>query len=202
MRRRFVFRLGRLLRVRELQEEQARGAWTVAEAEARALEARAASLVESLEAGRRDQAAHLAGPDPTSPGTLLAGQIALEAQARALQAASREAAGARREADELGEAWRARERERRALQELSEREAARHRSALERAEEAERDERSQALTEDGGADSQGNSSGPRPGTDGFPTAGTLFRRHSDRSPVAGSLGSPSPGGAGTPSPDQ
>lgn len=141
MRRHFVFRLARLLRVRSIQEEVARGEWVNAEAAAREAE----NHESALEARLRDSREHLGAgilsePGGVSPTAVLASHAALDAQVRGLSAAKETAHGARSHAEALARTWRERERERRALAELAERERLRHSRDLEKAEEADRDE--------------------------------------------------------------
>ena len=173
MKRRFEFKLARLLRVRSIQEEEARGEWAGAEASANAAERAESALAEHLRADREALSTGLASASTGfSPATLLAQHAALDAQVRALATAGSRAQGLRRAADERARVWRERERERRALEELSQRERRRHLQALERAEEAERDELVRARLR---RESQADSSATAPKSDGTGGAGKPFR---------------------------
>lgn len=172
MKRRFEFRLDRLLRVRGIQEEVARGEWSAAEADARVAETTHRELLQRLANEREGLSARLrAGAGGLAPASILEAHRVLDVQARRIATARTRAAKGRARADALAARWREVDRERRSLVELEERERARHRTALERAEEVEQDERARS----GAEDSFPNSS-PRPrGSDG---AGKLRTRAS------------------------
>jgi flagellar biosynthesis chaperone FliJ len=134
--RRFAFRLARVLRVRELVEAEARAAWAASELVAERAAAEAASAAEALRAARSGMVA----PGALAPRRRLIDErvVATLATTAALR---RESALTRRsQADRLALFWRARERDRRALDGLRERARARWRLGLRRREAIELDE--------------------------------------------------------------
>ena len=178
MKRRFEFKLARLLRVRTIQEEVARAEWAAAEAEATRAESELEALHSNLRAERRRLGHRLAGR--LTGANVLSSHAALDAQLVALEQAAASARQARKRADVLVQAWRAREQERRALVELHERGRARHRRELERDEEETRDAIFQGRL---ALDSQGNSSAAPSRTDGTRTKDSPFPRTSEPQPA-------------------
>lgn len=139
MKRAFTFRLARVARVREVFEEEARGALAAALLDLREAEARYDALREELDAGVRAQAHAQTAKDLDVPG-LLAHERALETLQRRLAEARLAAAEARAVAEEQRSIWQARKRDRQALDELADRDKQRHLGELARAENAEADE--------------------------------------------------------------
>lgn len=139
MRRRFAFALARLARVRELEEREARGRWAAAEREAAGAEAELGRRREALDRARGELGA-LRGAGRLEPARVLACERVLADHEARVRAALERARTLRLQADELRGAWRERERDRRALEELEARGRERHRVALRAAEAAELDE--------------------------------------------------------------
>ena len=142
MKRRFAFRLARVRRIRELHERVARGTWAAAERAAReAEETRDVTSREVAEA--RARVARELGASTQRPlntrGVLLSQRV-VDAQVARLAACLETARTARIRARHLMAAWRERETDRRALEELEERARERHDHELERADQAELDE--------------------------------------------------------------
>ncbi|MEW6073126.1 MAG: hypothetical protein AB1726_11130 [Planctomycetota bacterium] len=142
MKRHFEFRLSRLRRVREIDEQVARAVWTAAEAESR-------EATEMLEEAR--SAVHQARADLSSvldpaaraaldPRRVLLSLTSIETMIEGVRKRRESALTLRNQADQLAVAWREREVERRGLAELEERARTRHRTALERGENAAIDE--------------------------------------------------------------
>ena len=100
----FRFRLARLLRVREVEEELARERWRTAERAARAAEGRAdlrrGELARSLELLRAEQAR-----ERIDPARVLAADVAIEAQRAALQGALEHARAARLVSEQARAGW-------------------------------------------------------------------------------------------------
>jgi flagellar export protein FliJ len=155
LKRRFDFKLARLMRVRTIQEEVARGEWSMAEAEALQAEAAELALREELQASRHELGVQVLEGGSLSTAAVLASHRALDAQLTGIDAAAASSRTCRQQADKLAQIWRKTEQDRRGLQELAEREKVRHRIQLEREEEAARDEASQGRFS---MDSQGDSS--------------------------------------------
>ncbi len=143
MKRRFEFKLARLMRVRTIQEEVARGEWSMAEAVALQSEAAELALREELQASRHALGVQVLEGESLSTAAVLASHCALDTQLSGIDAAAATALTRRQQADELAEIWRRTEQDRRGLEELSGRESVRHRQGIEREEEAARDESSQ-----------------------------------------------------------
>jgi flagellar export protein FliJ len=174
--RRFHFRLSRVRRVRELEERQARAAWGAAQsAAAEAAEARE-TLSARLRAARRDHVEGLASGG-SRPGTLLVEQRTLDRQVLELGAASELARTRADQAAALAEAWRERERARRALEELERRARDRFRTELRARETAEMDE----IAGMRDAQARRQAARERRETDSSSTAGRADQK--DRSPV-------------------
>jgi flagellar export protein FliJ len=137
VKRRFEFRLARLRRVREINEQVARAARAAAERESR----RATALLEQARGEVEEARRCLSGsPGPLQPQRILHSLGAIETM---LQDVGRKREGAltrEAQARELAEAWREREVDRRALEQLENRARDRHRAELERRENAETDE--------------------------------------------------------------
>jgi flagellar export protein FliJ len=135
---RFRFALERLKRVRAVEERIARAALANAERAARAAEDAVVDHRRIVDAGRAAAAGAADGP-------LLARSAELDRRAldhllRVLVARREAWLSTRGQADRLGDAWRARERDRRALEELEGRLKTRFRREAERAEAAALDE--------------------------------------------------------------
>jgi flagellar biosynthesis chaperone FliJ len=100
----FRFRLARLLRVREVEEELARERWRTAERIARAAEGRVdlrrGELARSLELLRTEQAR-----ERIDPARVLAADLAIEGQRAALQTALEHARSARLASEQARAAW-------------------------------------------------------------------------------------------------
>ncbi len=159
MNRRFRFRLERLRRVRAIEERVARASWSAAEREAaeaeRALAEHRAAIEAARTADRREA---------LDPRRVLVEQEVADGLVRGLLPRKETALTLRGQAARLAAAWRERESDRRALEELETRARSRHRSELERRENREMDEtallrsrlesdssRARAQTEKGGS---------------------------------------------------
>lgn len=137
MKRRFEFRLARLRRIREIDEQVARAAWSEAENASRVATAELARARAAVEDANRN----LAGvPGELQPGEVLLSLQVIEGLKRAVHARRELALTRQGQAKELADAWREREVDRRALEQLEERARVRHREELERADNAEIDE--------------------------------------------------------------
>jgi len=139
MKRRFDFRLARVLRVRELAERAARAEWGRAQSEVRAAADRRDAARAGLAAARSDVARGLAS-GPLAPERALVDQRALDAQLTALQLAGETLLTRQAQAQAQQAVWAEREQERRALDELQVRARKRHHADLRAAENAEMDE--------------------------------------------------------------
>jgi flagellar biosynthesis chaperone FliJ len=139
VKRRFEFRLARLLRVRAIEEELARAALARAEAEARSAAAVRERAAHELARGRSELVADLA-TGTIRPARVLLAQRALGNLAVALRARLERERTLVGQASVLRAAWRARETDRRALVELESRAHRSHRAELERRENAALDE--------------------------------------------------------------
>lgn len=141
MRRRFRFRLARLLRVRAIEERVARGEWSRAETAARESEARRAERARDLGEARGALFRSLApGAGPLRPTLVLRTQLSVGALLDALRRSHEDALTRRARAESSASLWRARERDRRVLAELQDRARVRHREELERHDNALLDE--------------------------------------------------------------
>ena len=163
MNRRFEFRLARILRIRGIEERAARATWAEAELRSAQADGESERARRAVARGRRDLAAELgppALPDPDAPslargpearsGTesgktldasrALRGHAALDSLLRFFRSRLETGLTRRAQADDRKERWRARDSDRRALEELRERAARRHREELRRREEAQADE--------------------------------------------------------------
>ena len=182
MKRRFDFKLARLLRVRTIQEEVARGEWSMAEAEALQAEAAELALREELQSSRHTLGTQVLEGESLSTAAVLASHRALDAQIAGIAVAAAAAQTSRQGADELAQVWRKTEQDRRGLEELSDREKVRHRLGVEREEEAVRDESSQSRF---AMDSQGDSSGDLSQTEeNYADGGALAPLASESSPLS------------------
>jgi flagellar export protein FliJ len=141
--RRFQFRLQRVERVREIQEQEARGAFALAEAEARAREADCERAQGELQRGRAALGALQAAARIDVQAVLLAQRGTLSLT-RALRVARERLQLARARSDELRRAWQEREQAREALGRLGERARTRHVAEQARVELAEIEESVQA----------------------------------------------------------
>ena len=140
MRRRFGFRLARLLRVRAIEEQVARAEWGLSEALARDQERLRAERAEALALARAELAGRLAPGNALHARWMLQAERALEGQATDLRRTHEDALTRRAQAEAYGRVWRDRERDRRVLAELEGRARARHREELERWDNAQLDE--------------------------------------------------------------
>ncbi len=131
--KRFRFRLERLARVREVQEELARATWAGAEREAREGEEQADALAEALRAAQRELVAARRDPRGGAARALVA-ERTLDTLAERLRSARERARTRRAQADRLRDAWRERERDVAALERLEERARERHQLEAGRAE--------------------------------------------------------------------
>ena len=132
MKRRFDFRLARLLRVRAIEERAARAEWSEFEVVAQVHEALRDQRAGQLGSARRHLAAGLAPGSTLRPEWMLLAERALDAQVADLQLTHEDALTRRAQADAMRDVWRERERDRRVLSELEDRARLRHRDELER----------------------------------------------------------------------
>ena len=139
MKRRFQFRLARLMRVRELAEREARGTWGVAEGQAREAELELERRVANMGSARNELAA-ARRQGRLNPGELLALEKTLGNHELGIQITRERLRERRAKADELRRAWRDRQREHAALENLEERQREEHRMALDAHESAQLDE--------------------------------------------------------------
>lgn len=135
MKRRFEFRLARVKRVREIEEDVARATWLAAEAEA----ASAAAERDRLRSHIAQERAWLAATRP-DPAEVLLHYRLLSRLLSLLRGRKERSLTLRAQADRLAGSWRQRERERRALVELEGRKRQRHVMELRRLENLEMDE--------------------------------------------------------------
>jgi len=138
MKRRFDFRLQRVARVRDLEEQVARAERATAEGQARAAEARRDEARAVLERSRSWLADFLRGR--FSPTDALVAQRALDGEHRRLQRSLESARTARTQAERMAQAHKTARGAARALEELRARALERHRAALERQDNAALDE--------------------------------------------------------------
>ena len=142
MNRRFEFRLARLRRVREIDEQVARAVWTAAEAEsheATMLLEEAREAVHEAEQSLSHTLTPAAG-GRLDPQHILHSLESIRSMLDGVRKRRESALTLRSQADQLAEAWQEREVERRALSELEDRARARHRTELEHLENAATDE--------------------------------------------------------------
>jgi len=156
MKRRFDFRLARVLRVRELEEREARLVWGRAEQEARQAE----GVVRTARAGLTELRAALTAARTSSELSRLPWlESQVDGRAEALAACLEEARTLRQRAERLAAGWREAEGRRRALVELEARGRSAHRMALAAADQRELDERAGAdFAARKGPDPESNSS--------------------------------------------
>ena len=137
--KRFEFRLKRLARVRQVQEEQARARWLSAEMEARELEARVskaqAQIAEALVHLRQAQAAPF-----VDPRSVLGSRSSIELMEDGRRRLSLQARSARKRADQEKLPWTSVRAELEGLARLEEKEHEQHRLEVERSEAVELDE--------------------------------------------------------------
>ncbi len=147
--KRFHFRLARVLRAREIEEEIAREAWarSVARANAAAEDEEAARR--ALDGAHREllELEQSAPGRPLSPTAILVGHRALDRLRREIAEKAELALTARSQAATMETAWHDRSAQRKGLSELEARARDRHRKEARREEDAERDEN--ALREHG-----------------------------------------------------
>ena len=144
--RRFRFRLARVLRVREIEEQSLRAAWGAAEqaalhAEQRLAAARADLVEARAELARRQASGRMAA------GEVLAVDQLLELRRKAFPVLAQRAAAARDEAEARRADWVGSRRERRSLELYRERALVKHREEQTRAEAAAMDEVAATQTE-------------------------------------------------------
>lgn len=139
MKRRFQFRLRRLERVRQIEEQIARGKWGEAEAVVARTAARVVELESTLERARRELHALRAGGelDLANNDTY---ERPIETLLAHLQAARALHAEQRTVADRVKEAWSKRRQALRTLERMEEKARERHDSDLARADQFEADE--------------------------------------------------------------
>lgn len=106
----FRFRLDRVLRVREVEEETARAGWLAVEHDARAAEARAAALANDRAAGLGALARDMT-KRALPPAWTLVRHAALDRLARTASAERERALTLRRQADQAKEPWQEKRRE-------------------------------------------------------------------------------------------
>jgi flagellar export protein FliJ len=138
VRRRFEFRLRRVARVRDIEEQMAREERAAAEARARAAAAAREQAREALEAARGELAKRLHGP--LEARSVLSAHRLLDDHQRLLGERLREAAETRQGADQAAQVHRERKAAAQAMEKLRDRARDRHREALAREENAEMDE--------------------------------------------------------------
>lgn len=138
MKRRFEFRLARVLRVRSVTERVARAAWSGAEQRASDSEAQRRQLSDGVARARGELTKRLTA-GTTDPGSVLLDQASIDHQLDVLGVAGQTARTQRAQAESLRRAWTERERERRGLSELEARARSQHRRDLEARENAELD---------------------------------------------------------------
>ena len=139
MKRAFTFRLARVARVREVFEEEARGAFTAALAILHAHEEHCEALRQEFDRGVAAQDKAQLAPN-LDVAALLAAERSLTTLGVALTEARAQAAQARAAAEEQRSIWQARRGESQALDELAKRHRERHLVEVARAENAESDE--------------------------------------------------------------
>ncbi len=139
MRRTFPDRLARVRRVREIEERIARAAWGEAEARATEAEATRKRMRDELDHSRAALSRAMAGGS-IDPTVALLEREALDTQLYALSVADASWMTHVAQAQSLAEAWKKREADRRALEELTKRALDRHRTELRKEENAEMDE--------------------------------------------------------------
>ncbi len=118
----FRFRLERVKRVRTLEESVARAAWAQAERAAQRAELEVGHYRQAVEEARAQVAARTGA---LSPRDAEVERRAIDRLLAGLRARKERALTARGQASVLGNAWRVRERDRRALEELEQRARAR-----------------------------------------------------------------------------
>lgn len=139
MKRKFDFRLERVLRVRAIEERVARGEWSVAQAALREAESERNERSQGLREARRSLGAGRASGAITPERSLLV-ERTLDAQVFGLSNAIERAHGKLVSAERLAATWRHSERDRRGLAELKRRALESHRLKLEAKGNAEMDE--------------------------------------------------------------
>ncbi|MCA8980468.1 MAG: flagellar export protein FliJ [Planctomycetes bacterium] len=137
--KRFQFRLARLFKVREIQEEIARGEWQAAEDLARRAEQRVHEILQ-LVAETNASLRELQASEQLSSTEVLALQDLLERVTRTLAGARRQAAELRAAAERAREPWTALRVELEGLGRLEQRARDAHRTELTRVENAELDQ--------------------------------------------------------------
>ena len=140
MKRRFDFRLERLLRVRAIEERVARAEWGQTETLARAQEQLRDERARKLASSRQELAASMGPGSTLRPEWMLQAEQALAAQVVDLRHRHEDALTLRAQADTLGRVWQERERDRSVLEELEGRARTDHREELERWDNAQLDE--------------------------------------------------------------
>jgi len=140
MKRRFDYRLARLLRVRAIEEQVARAEWGQTEGLARAQERLRDERAHGLASARQELAASMGRGSTIRPEWMLQAEHALTAQIADLRRTHEDALTRRAQADALGRVWRERERDRRVLDELEDRARTLHREEVERWDNAQLDE--------------------------------------------------------------
>lgn len=140
MKRRFDFRLARLLKVRAIEERVARSEWSQFEVVAQAYESRRDQRASQLGRSRRGLAEGMRPGATLRPEWMLLAERALDSQVTDLVRTHEDALTRRAQADAMGSVWQERERDRRVLSELEERARLRHREELERWENHQLDE--------------------------------------------------------------
>ena len=131
----FRFRLARLKRVRAIEERVARASWSAAEHDAAGAEAALERHRAAIEGART-----VGGGTALDPRRALVDQQIVDGLVRGLLPRKEEALTLRGQARRLAAAWRERESDRRALEELETRARERHRAELQRLENREMDE--------------------------------------------------------------
>jgi len=143
VKRKFDFRLARVLRVRAIEERVARAEWSVAQAALHEAEAKRNERSQGLSDARQSLGAgRVSGA--INPQRSLLVERTLDAQVFGLSNAIEQVHGKLVSAEQLAAAWRGRERDRRALSELEQRARDSHRIELEAESNAEMDETASA----------------------------------------------------------
>ena len=139
MKRKFSFRLERVLRVRAIEERVARAEWGAAQAELRSAQEKRDERSRGLADARQEMGQGRFDGSISAPQALLA-ERALDSQMFGLTNASEQVASKSLHAEQLANAWRTREQSRKALVELQSRAQLAHRLELEAGDNAEMDE--------------------------------------------------------------
>lgn len=140
MKRRFDFRLRRLLRVRDIEENLARSEWAEREGVANAADEASEQAAEAVSQARADIVRGAESEGPISPAWLDAAHGAVDGLSALLRKKRETSASLRSQADAARDHWREIDARRRGLVELEARARIQHRIELERTDNTEMDE--------------------------------------------------------------